>query len=104
MKANARCTLDEIVTPTWGFFSDASGHLANEQITAAASMDAAVHLRRLSLTMQRIERLLLNLGDDGIHALIRYEAARVRKAERVKRQRAAAKRKRTIAAKKAAGL
>lgn len=95
MKPNTSYNARQIVDVEWNFTSNGTGTYALEQITTAAALD-------LANTMRRIERLLLNLGDDGIHALIRYEAARVRKAERLKRQRAAAKRRRTIAARKAA--
>jgi hypothetical protein len=95
MRANTSFDAWTIVRAGWEFTSNAAGSYTVEQLTAAATID-------LANTMRRIEGLLNNLGRDGIHELIRYEAQRVRRAERVKRQRAAAKRKRTLAAKKAA--
>lgn len=90
-------------TPFRNFTSNDEGTWPYTVITAAGAAESARRLIMIDETLKRIEQLLMNLGTDGIHDLIRLEARRVRTRQRKQRQAAAEKRKRTIAAKRKAG-
>lgn len=85
------------------WLTQANGRWSPQTFQTAAAAESTRRLTMIDETLKRIEQLLMNLGHDGLHNLIRLEARRVRTRERKQRQAAAAKRKRTIAAKRKAG-
>lgn len=90
-----------IAREDWRWTSNDNGSWPVETMTAVGSAEAARRLGNVEGLLRSIYQLLQNLGSDGIHELIRFEARRVRKIERLRKGRIAAKRRRTIAARKA---
>lgn len=82
----------EIINSQWVSTTDMSGNLNDRQIAMHAALDTA-------RTMRRIEKLLLNLGTDGIHSLIRISANEAIRRDNERLRKARAKRRRARAAK-----
>jgi hypothetical protein len=100
-KPHTKYTPKEIIDWNWTYTSDVDGGYSTERIASAAAVAAAQYLRDIRDELQQIKRDIRQLGAEGLHDLIRYEAKRVRKAERARRTRAAKRRAATIARKKA---
>jgi hypothetical protein len=98
--AKQSTSIKDIARTAWSFSTSAE-QFSLEQINVAANLHAAQQAERAANLLQSILSRLDALGRDGIHDLIRLEATRARKADRLKKARAAAKRRRTIAARKA---
>lgn len=99
VKKNSR----EIVNMGWVWTSDGNDAFTTEAIRTAATVDAARSLDLIARVLERIESHILSLGRDGLHDVIRHEAERVRRQERLTRARAKAERARKKAERKAAG-
>jgi hypothetical protein len=91
-----------IVRDDWYWTSNPDGSWPVGVITAAGAAESARLLGKIHGTLKSILIRLDLLGSDGIHELIRHETRRVRNSERLRKGRIAAKRRRTIAAKKGA--
>lgn len=85
-------TYDEIVDRFGGW----NVSVPTDTLTGiAAQVVAAKELRKANHTLMQLLNRLDNLGNDGIHTVITHHAAKIRKVERLRRQRMAAKRRAT---------
>lgn len=94
-------TYDEIVDRFTGW-NVTNNQPSYDQIHASAAVVGAKELRKIALTLGQILNRLDNLGNDGIHVVIKHEAAQIRKRDLLRRQRLAAKRRAARAARLAA--
>lgn len=92
-------TSRQMVDVSWVWTSDTNNCHPVIDIATSANVEAARQLIRIGNLLERIETHILSLGRDGLHEVIRHEAERVRKIERLKRARAKEARARARAAK-----
>lgn len=88
-------TTEEMVTTDWvPWKANERGRWDTGAIACASAVQTARELRRLNHTMERIEQLLLGLGRDGLHVVIREQRrlANERAAERKAAKKAAKER------------
>jgi len=95
----ASTTYDEIIDKYAGTQAAADGSFTTDQIERAAVVVTAKAARRCAAALETIVQLLNNLGADGIHTVIRAEAAHVRKTEKAARARRLRQRRARAAAK-----
>ncbi len=91
-----------LVLNDWEWQSDVDGRWTWETIRTASQAESARRLVSIDSTLNAILRAINSLGSEGLHYILRDEAAKRRKAERLRRQRAAAKRRQAKAALEAA--
>jgi hypothetical protein len=101
-RPNTKYPSHEIADWEWTHTTDSGGHLDSGQIRSACLLTIAKRLSRTNGLLEQLHRDLLTLGVDGIHDILRITARKMRTAERLRKAKIAAKRRRTIAAKKAA--
>jgi hypothetical protein len=92
--------IKDIARTDWTFSTD--DQFTYTQIQTAAMLHAAQQAERAANILYQILGRLDSLGNDGLHEILRHERTRIRKSERLRKAKIAAKRRRTIAAKKAA--
>ena len=90
-----------LVREDWIWPSNDDGSWSQSLLTAAGAAESARLLGNIHGTLRAILARLDQLGSDGLHELIRHETKRVRKSNSLRKARIAAKRRRTIAAKRA---
>lgn len=83
----------------WKFYSNDNGTFSNDTVAAASGVEAARRLFYIETVLRAILSQLDALGTDGLHYILRNEAAKRRKAERAAREE---RRKARLAAKAAA--
>ena len=85
-------TAQEFVRSDWEFTSDANGKFSHEQIASAGIIQLGLEVQGLRRTMEQIRYLMLQLGNDGLHEVIR-EHARITNVN-IKKRKARAKKAR----------
>jgi hypothetical protein len=78
----------EFIGDNWTFTSDSNGNWTHEQIQTAATMQLVREVQQLNATMQSIRSLMLQLGGDGIHEVVREQARTARIAAQRRKARA----------------
>ncbi len=91
----AKKTTEQVALSDWGTWeTNNNGNWTFNTIQTASLTFLAKEVRELKLTLNGIQRLLMSLGDDGLHVVIREHARQVRRAE--ERRRAQRRRRRAL--------
>jgi glutamate-1-semialdehyde aminotransferase len=94
-------TTEQIAGYNWSF-DTAFDSYSYEAIATAAALETLKTLKRTNILLEQLRGRMDSLGIDGLHEILRHERDRIRRAKRLRQAKIAAKRRRTIAAKKAA--
>ncbi len=92
-------TSQQIASYNWSFARSFDGSFSFDAIRTSAALETMRETKALHATMKRIEQHLLGLGSDGLHTVLRHQRdiawaaqKKARKAARLKRARAKARR------------
>lgn len=91
-------TAEQLVESEWGEWSTQDGQWTFATLKTATALDSAKTLRRIEGLLRGITMRLDTLGTEGLHYILRNEAARRRRAERALRTKRANARKKAAQA------